>query len=115
MASVGKKMVDRLKRFAEALETADSMPERFTCRTIKLNLEPTPYDAKQVKEVRKRLRASQAIFAQFLGVSVSAVRDWEQGAKSPRGSSCRIMDEIVRDPGYWRDRLRELATPVATD
>ncbi len=115
MTSVGRRMVDRLKLFAEALETTDSIPKRFTCRTIKLNLEPTPYDCKRVKEVRKKLHASQAIFAQFLGVSVSAVRDWEQGAKSPRGSSCRIMDEILRDPGYWRDRLRELATPVAAD
>lgn len=115
MSSVGQKMVDRLKRFAEVLETTDSIPKRFTRRTVKLNLEPTPYDRERVKEVRKTLRASQAIFAQFLGVSVSSVRDWEQGAKSPRGSSCRIMDEILRDPGYWRDRLRELATPVAAD
>jgi putative transcriptional regulator len=108
-------MVERLKRFAEALETADDIPERFTCRTIKLDLEPTPYDPEQVKEVRKSLRASQAIFAQFLGVSISTVRDWEQGLKPPRGSSCRIMDEILRDPEYWRARLKELARPVTAD
>ena len=114
MASLGRRMVNRLKLFARALETADSIPERFTCRTIKLNLEPTPYDPERVKEARTTLCASQAIFAQFLGVSASAVRDWEQGAKPPRGSACRIMDEILRDPEYWRSRLRELATPVKT-
>jgi DNA-binding transcriptional regulator YiaG len=115
MTSVGRRMVERLKRFAEALETTDNLPERFTCRTIKLNLEPTPYDSEQVKEGRRKLRASQAIFAQFLGVSTSTVRDWEQGLKPPRGSSCRIMDEILRDPEYWRTRLRQLATPVTAD
>jgi len=112
MSSLGKRMVERLKNFAEALETTDSIPERFTCRTIKLQLEPTPYSAARVKEARETLRASQAIFAQFLGVSVSAVRDWEQGSKTPRGSACRVMDEILRDPNYWRMRLAELATPI---
>jgi len=114
MSSVGEKMAGRLRRFAEALETSDTIPERFTRRTIRLNLEPTPYDSKRVKGVRESLKASQAIFAQFLGVSVGAVRDWEQGAKSPRGSACRIMDEILRDPEYWRGRLKELATPVGS-
>jgi len=108
-------MVDRLKRFAEALETTDSIPERFTCRTVRLNLEPTPYSPEQVKAARETLRASQAIFAQFLGVSPAAVRDWEQGVKPPLGSACRIMSEILRDPAYWRARLVELATPVTTE
>jgi len=112
MPSVGGKVVERLKRFAEALETSDTIPQRFTCRTIKLNLEPRQYSPKRVKEAREALQASQAIFAQFLGVSISAVRDWEQGAKSPRGVACRMMDEILRDPAYWRSRLEELATPV---
>lgn len=112
--SVGEKMVGRLKRFAEALETSDTIPERFTRRTIRLNLEPKTYDPKRVKEARKAMNASQTIFSQFLGVSVSAVRDWEQGAKSPRGIACRIMDEILCNPKYWRMRLKELATPVGS-
>ncbi|NQU23776.1 MAG: transcriptional regulator [Candidatus Nealsonbacteria bacterium] len=113
--SVGQRMVGRLKRFAEALETTDSIPERFTCRTIRLNLEPMHYDPDRVRAARLSLHASQTIFAQFLGVSVAAVRDWEQGVKPPRGSSCRIMDEITRDPEYWRGRLKELATPVGSE
>jgi len=112
MTSLGKRIAGRLKRFAETLEKTDSIPERFTCRTVRLNLEPTPYDPKRVQQARKTLCASQAIFAQFLGVSVGAVRDWEQGVKSPRGVACRIMDEILRDPRYWTLRLKELATPV---
>ncbi|MBN1589982.1 MAG: hypothetical protein JW888_10740 [Pirellulales bacterium] len=109
---VGERILGRLRRFAESLETSDTLPERYTRRTIRLNLEPRPFDPERVKQARKELNASQAIFAQFLGVSAAAVRDWEQGAKSPRGIACRVIDEILRDPKYWRDRLAELATPV---
>ena len=112
MASVGSRMVERLKRFAEALEATDRIPERFTCRTIRLNLVPQPYSPERVREARDSLYASQAIFAQFLGVSTRAVQDWEQGVKPPLGSACRLMDEILRNPDYWLSRLKELARPI---
>ena len=110
--SVGNTIADRLRRFAEAAESGDDITARFTCRTIKLNLEPQPYSAKLVKETRKKLGASQAIFAQFLGVSASAVRDWEQGLKPPHGAACRLMDEIRHDPKYWIGRMKELSVTV---
>ncbi|NQT39985.1 MAG: transcriptional regulator [Planctomycetes bacterium] len=108
----GKKIVDRLKDFAETLQRSESITDKFTCRTIKLNLEPATYNAELVKETRKLLGASQAIFAQFLGVSVKTVHDWEQSRKPPRDVACRLMDEIRRDPDYWLNRLKELS--VAT-
>lgn len=107
--SKGKKIVDRLKNFAETLEQGENITDKFTCRTIKLNLEPSPYRAELVKEARELLGASQAIFAQFLGVSVKTVHDWEQDRKRPKEVACRFMDEIRRDPGYWLNRLRELS------
>ena len=112
MSSVGRNLVKRLKGFVEALERGEEITERFTCRTIRLNLEPQPYGPELVREARQKLNASQAIFAQFLGVSISTVHDWEQGLKPPRGSACRLMDEIRRNPEYWIQRLKELAVPV---
>jgi putative transcriptional regulator len=111
--SVGARIVNRLRGFVDAVESGQEPAERFTCRTVRLNLEPQAYDPKLVKSTRDMLGASQAIFAQFLGVSPSAVQDWEQGAKPPKGSACRLMDEIRRDPAYWQKRLRELSTPVS--
>jgi putative transcriptional regulator len=105
----GKKVVDRLKRFSDALEANENVADRFTCKTIKLNLEPQTYSADLVKKTRQILGASQAIFAQFLGASASAVQDWEQGRKPPSNIACRIMDEIRRDPAYWVNRLQELS------
>ena len=110
--SIGSKIVGRLKGFVDAVENGDDVCERFTCRTIRLNLEPKTYSPELVRKTREMLGASQAIFALFLGVSASAVQDWEQGAKPPKGSACRLMDEIRQNPNYWIRRLQELSTPV---
>jgi putative transcriptional regulator len=110
---VGQRIVEQLRTFVEVLESGEDISKRFTCRTIRLNLSIKPYTPKLVKQTRETLGVSQAIFAQFLGVSASAVQDWEQGAKHPQGSARRLMDEIRGNPEYWRRRLRELATPVS--
>jgi putative transcriptional regulator len=110
-SSWGGQIVSRLKQFTESLEALPpdaALESRFTVRTVKLSVPPTVCTPKEVKATREILGASQAIFAQFLGVSASAVQDWEQGHKPPRGSACRLMHEIRRDPGYWRQRLLEL-------
>jgi putative transcriptional regulator len=113
-APVGTELVRRLGRFVNALESTDDLTARFTCRTIKLNLQPKDYGAEEVKKVREILGTSQAILAQFLGVSRGAVRDWEQGVKPPNGAACRLMDEIQNDPDYFRKRLRSLSEPVVS-
>ena len=112
--SVGERIVGALKEFAEAVEAGDDLQQRFTCRTVRLNLTPQSYSPELVKKTRHLLGTSQAIFAQFLGVSASAVQDWEQGAKPPKGSACRLMDEIRSNPDYWIRRLKELSTPIGT-
>jgi len=111
----GKKIVDRLKRFAETLEGSETITDKYTCRTIRLNLKPQSYTAELVKLTRGMLGTSQAIFAQFLGVSVKTVHDWEQDRKKPMDVACRLMDEIRRDPKYWLNRLKELSLPVQKD
>ena len=110
--SVGSTIARRLGRVAAAVEAGQDITKRFTCRTVRLRLAPRRYGPKEVKQTRRKLGASQAIFAQFLGVSPSAVQDWEQGLKPPHGAACRLMDEIRRDPQYWIHRLRELSTPI---
>jgi putative transcriptional regulator len=110
--SVGSSIVKSLKEFTQALEAGEDIQKRFTCRTVRLNIKPHAYSPAMVKKTRAILGASQSVFATFLGVSSSAVQDWEQGAKVPRGSARRLMDEIRNNPDYWRRRLRELAEPV---
>lgn len=105
--SVGKRIIEGLKEFAEALENDEPIAEKFTCRKVTLDLLPVNYDPKAVKSTRKLLAASQGVFAQFLGVSVKTVCAWEQGRIAPSDMACRFLDEIGRNPEYWRKRLRE--------
>jgi putative transcriptional regulator len=105
--SVGKKIIEGLKEFTEALENDERIAEKFTCRKVTLDLLPVPYSPKTVKSTRKLLMVSQGVFAQFLGVSVKTVRAWEQGRTVVGDMACRFMDEIQRNPEYWRKRLRE--------
>jgi putative transcriptional regulator len=110
--SIGKEIAQRLKEFVEVLESGEDLRKRFTCRTVRIKLEPQKYSPALVKKTRKLLGASQEVFARFLGVSASAVQDWEQGTKPPRGSACRLMDEIRANPEYWIRRLEQLCEPV---
>jgi putative transcriptional regulator len=105
-ASVGKRVVDRLQEFAEALENKEVVSERFTCRRFTLELQPTTYSPELVKGTRDLLNASQAVFAMFLGVSRGTVRRWELGTNEPSDMACRFMDEIRSNPELFRERLR---------
>lgn len=109
---VGQEVVGRLKRFTEQIESLDSakdLPKVLTVRKVKLDLRPHPLSADEVKAIRKQLRVSQGVFAEFLGVSASTVQDWEQGIYPPSGPACRIIGEMARDIPGWSERLRELA------
>ena len=106
---IEKEIIQGLESFAEALEAGVDLNERFTCHKIVLDLQPTQYVPATVKDTRQMLGVSQALFAQFLGVSRGTVQSWEQGEKSPRRMACRFMDEIRRDPDRWRARLHEAA------
>jgi putative transcriptional regulator len=108
-ASVADRIVRGLKEFAEALDNEEPISERFTCRTIVLKLRPAQYDAAMVQKTRELLGASQAVFAQFLGVSTRTVHAWEQEINTPSEMASRFMDEIRRDPRYWQERLKRAA------
>jgi putative transcriptional regulator len=106
---VGERIVRGLEEFVTVLEKGEPIHEHFTCRQVRLDLTPTPYNGERVRETRGLLGASQAIFARFLGVSVKTIRAWEQGVNTPNGMACRFMDEIHRDPKHWIARLRGAA------
>ncbi len=115
--TVGCELVERLERFAKKLETVDSVDDLstfLTVRKVKLSLRPATFSGEQVKAVRESLQVSQAVFADFLGVSVGAVRDWEQGINEPIGPVRRIMEEIRNDLEGWSRRIRELANVTAS-
>ena len=52
----------------------------------------------EIARLRHRLGLSQADFARALGVSLSTVSLWEQGRRTPSGSSAKLLAVIDRNP-----------------
>jgi putative transcriptional regulator len=50
--------------------------------------------AAQIKRLRMRNKASQAVFAAYLNTSPSTVQKWEQGQKKPNGPSLKLLNLI---------------------
>jgi putative transcriptional regulator len=109
LTDIERDLVEGLEGFVKDLKGDKRIPDKYTCRRMVLDLHPQPYTAAQVQAIRKLLRISQALFAQFLGVSPKTVRSWEQGITPPKDIACRFMDEIRRNPEYWRKRISESA------
>jgi|UPI0005D2550C putative transcriptional regulator len=51
----------------------------------------TKYESDDIKSVRKKAGMTQAIFADYLGVSVKTVEAWERGRTHPTGPACRLI------------------------
>lgn len=49
-----------------------------------------------VKSVRKRLGLTQVELAEKLGVSVHAVRKWEQGQRQIKGAALKLLQEMKK-------------------
>jgi len=112
--SAEEKIIQGLESFADALGSGEDITKRFTCRKVVLDLAPINYSPEMVKKARNTLGVSQALFAQFLGASLSSVKAWEQGDREPSQVACRFMDEIINDPGAFRKRFLQLATPTGS-
>ncbi|MBL1278366.1 MAG: DNA-binding transcriptional regulator [Ectothiorhodospiraceae bacterium] len=56
------------------------------------------YSANQIKRLRLKNKASQAVFATFLNTSPSTVQKWEAGQKKPNGPSLKLLN-LVADKG----------------
>ena len=59
-----------------------------------------------VKKVRATLHQSQSEFAQMIGVSVSTLRNWEQGRRVPEGPARALLLVAARNPKAVADALR---------
>ncbi len=62
-------------------------------------------EAVDVAAIRKKLRLSQAAFAERYGLPVSTLRDWEQNRRSPDRAALVLMALIDRNPQMVADTL----------
>ncbi|MGH6929525.1 MAG: helix-turn-helix domain-containing protein [Dongiaceae bacterium] len=50
----------------------------------------------QIRKIRVRERASQAVFARYLNVTTGLVSQWERGEKRPRGASLKLLTLVAK-------------------
>jgi putative transcriptional regulator len=93
----------RSDALAAVHETAQGLAEagvlsRQTMRTFdEMCLTPVAeLSAGDIREIRLRERASQAVFARYLNVTPGLVSQWERGEKRPRGASLKLLTLVAR-------------------
>jgi putative transcriptional regulator len=88
-----EKLLDAVQRTARGLHAADTMDATTMREFDALCLTPVQeYSAAQIKRLRLRFKASQAVFAAYLNTSTSTVQKWEQGQKRPNGPSLKLLN-----------------------
>lgn len=87
----------------ELIETARGLYElrAIDSKTMRefesLKIESPPaYSAYDIKRLRLREKASQAVFAAYLNTSVSTVQKWEIGDKKPSGPALKLLALVER-------------------
>ena len=50
-----------------------------------------------IRELRLREHASQAVFARYLNVTTSLVSQWERGEKRPGGASLKLLTLVAKN------------------
>ena len=62
-----------------------------------------------VKAIRRRLAMTQDQFASTFGFTLHAVRNWEQGKRTPEGAARVLLMVIAREPAAVVRALRRAA------
>ncbi|MFC6645920.1 helix-turn-helix domain-containing protein [Granulicella cerasi] len=89
-------------RLAKDLDSV-GMIDKWTMRELDVRaLTPVkPLSPAKIVSIRRREKASQAVFASMLGVTVSLVSQWERGEKKPSGPSLKLLTLVAKNGLDW--------------
>jgi putative transcriptional regulator len=83
---------------AEALNTAGVMSKQTLREFDELCLTPVrPLAPEEIRDLRMREGASQAVFARYLNVTVGLISQWERGEKHPQGPSLKLLSLVAKN------------------
>jgi putative transcriptional regulator len=83
---------------AEALNTAGVMSKQTLREFDQLCLTPVrPLAPEEIRDLRVREGASQAVFARYLNVTTGLVSQWERGEKHPQGPSLKLLALVAKN------------------
>lgn len=81
----------------EGLHEAGVMDKRTLRGFDELCLTPVkPLQPEEIRALRQRERASQAVFARHLNVTTGLISQWERGEKHPQGASLKLLSLVAK-------------------
>ena len=106
-------MIPKRNIFSELMEGVAAMKNhregKITLRTYKVEVAPLPkVDSKFLRDTRKKLRCSRAVFARRLRINERTLEKWEQGRAKPSPQAAALVLLVRRYPDTLA-RLDELA------
>lgn len=82
---------------AEGLHNAGLMDKQTMRRFDDACLTPVrPLTPAEIRALREKEGASQAVFARYLNVTTGLVSQWERGEKHPQGASLKLLSLIAK-------------------
>lgn len=84
------------------------LPGSFTDRELKtlgIKIPEVEVSAEEIRKIRESIHLSQAVFAKLLNVSASSVKQWEQGKRTPTGSTKILLELLKKEPHILDYRL----------
>jgi putative transcriptional regulator len=83
---------------AEGLTGAGVMSKQTMREFDELCLTPVrPLTPEEIRDLREREGASQAVFARYLNVTTGLLSQWERGEKHPQGASLTLLALVAKN------------------
>jgi putative transcriptional regulator len=83
---------------AEGLDAAGILEKRTMREFDELCLTPVrTLKPGEIRALRMREGASQAVFARYLNVTTGLVSQWERGEKRPQGASLKLLSLVEKN------------------
>ena len=82
---------------AEGLHAAGVMDKQTMRKFDDACLTPVhPLTPEEIRALREREGASQAVFARYLNVTTGLISQWERGEKHPQGASLKLLSLVAK-------------------
>jgi putative transcriptional regulator len=102
-----RKIIEELVAGVEAMRK--QREGKLTLRSYRVEAAPLPaVNSKFIRETRKRMRCSRAVFARKLRINVRTLEKWEQGRAKPNPQAAALV-LLVRMYPDTLERLERLA------
>jgi len=96
------KQLETAHRLAKDLHSVGMLDKKTMRDLNSMCLTPVkPLTPRQIARIRAREKASQAVFARHLGVSINLISQWERGEKKPQGASLKLLTLVEKKGLAW--------------